>query len=138
MWRREVEAANEAFYGAFESLDLDRMDDVWAHHDGVRCVHPGWGMLVGWARVRRSWEMIFHNTTRMRFSIDDVSVRGHDEIAWVVLTENLVSEAGGQRTQGPILATNVFERVDGLWLLVHHHASGVMRAPDPGPSSTVH
>jgi len=29
----EVEQANEAFYRAFESLDIKKMDEVWARED---------------------------------------------------------------------------------------------------------
>ena len=48
----EVEQANARFYQAFETLDLARMDQVWAHGEHVQCVHPGWPLLVGWAAVR--------------------------------------------------------------------------------------
>ena len=47
-----VEQANTAFYRALESGILERMDEVWAHEDWVRCVHPGWDLLIGWHRVR--------------------------------------------------------------------------------------
>jgi len=48
-----VEEANTAFYRALESGMLERMDDVWAHEDWVRCVHPGWDLLTGWIRVKQ-------------------------------------------------------------------------------------
>ena len=37
--------ANDAFYAAFSSLDIERMSDVWAHDPEVKCVHPGWMLL---------------------------------------------------------------------------------------------
>jgi len=67
-----VEQANAAFYRALESGVLERMEEVWAHDDWVRCVHPGWEMIVGWPRVRESWEMIFEGGQRMRASPSDV------------------------------------------------------------------
>ena len=33
----EVEQANARFYQAFETLDLARMDQVWAHGEHVQC-----------------------------------------------------------------------------------------------------
>ena len=60
--RISIEEANTAFYRALESGMLERMDDVWAHEDWVRCVHPGWDLLTGWNRVRESWEMIFESS----------------------------------------------------------------------------
>lgn len=52
---KEVTVANQKFYEAFESLDIARMDDVWAHQDYVTCIHPGWTIRSGWPAVRDSW-----------------------------------------------------------------------------------
>ena len=39
--------ANEAFYRAFESLEVDRMRAAWRDASHVKCVHPGWMLLEG-------------------------------------------------------------------------------------------
>src|SRR3990172_5044392 len=51
----EVEEAHARFYRAFEGLDLQEMETVWARGEHVRCIHPAWGLLVGWEAVRASW-----------------------------------------------------------------------------------
>ncbi len=123
-----VEAANAGFYRAFEALDLAAMDRVWAHGAYVKCVHPGWPLLVGWDAVRASWEQIFASTAEMRFTVADVRVASVGNLAWVTCTENILSEVRGRVGVTTVLATNVFERVDGRWRLVHHHASHVLAA----------
>ena len=40
--------ANQRFYDAFGSLDMDQMDGVWEQSDRALCVHPGWQPIVGW------------------------------------------------------------------------------------------
>ena len=50
---QEVTQANRMFYEAFESLDIAKMDEVWAHLDYVTCVHPGLGAPLGVARRTR-------------------------------------------------------------------------------------
>ena len=128
---KDVEAANEAFYRAFEALDMRAMEQVWAHGQHVKCVHPGWPLLTGWDAVRTSWETIFANTQEMRFTLTDVRVEAASELAWVTCTENILSETDGRVGVTSILATNVFERDGGAWRMVHHHASHVLgRAPD--------
>ncbi|HXH83949.1 MAG TPA: nuclear transport factor 2 family protein [Candidatus Tectomicrobia bacterium] len=122
----EVEAANAAFYQAFEALDLEAMERVWAHGEHVACVHPGWPLLVGWDAVRASWETIFANTEEMRFTISDVRVAVGEDLAWVTCTENILSEVRGRLSVTSVLATNVFERDARGWRLVHHHASHVV------------
>ncbi|MGH7277825.1 MAG: nuclear transport factor 2 family protein [Candidatus Rokuibacteriota bacterium] len=122
----ELEEANARFYRAFEALDLAEMDAVWAHGDDVKCVHPGWPLLVGWAAVRASWEGIFAGTTEMRFTISDLHIVAAADIGWVTCTENILSETGGRLAVTSILATNLFERGPDGWRIIHHHASHVL------------
>jgi hypothetical protein len=86
----EVEEANARFYRVFETLDLQQMDEIWAHEDHVRCVHPGWCMLAGWVAVRHSWEVIFKNSQEMRFSITDVHALVEGGFGWVTCIENIL------------------------------------------------
>lgn len=121
-----VEDANAEFYRAFESLEIAEMDRVWVHGDHVCCVHPGWPLLRGWPAVRRSWQRIFASTAEMRFTISDVTVNLVGDLAWVTCVENILSEVGERVSVTAILATNLFERTETGWRLVHHHASHVL------------
>ena len=129
-----VAEANARFYRAFESLDMAEMDQVWSHAGYVRCVHPGWCLLAGWEAVRQSWEAIFKGSREMRFSISDVAAHVDGDLAWVTCTENILSHTGDQIAVTALLATNVFERRGGDWLMVHHHASHILTG---NPSSEV-
>lgn len=124
--RAALAEANARFYHAFEALDLDEMDSVWAHGEHVRCVHPGWPLLCGWEAVRESWQRIFEHAVEMRFSLSAVNVNAVGDLGWVTCTENILSEAGERVSVTAILATNLFERGPAGWRLVHHHASHVM------------
>jgi ketosteroid isomerase-like protein len=118
-----IEQANSAFYRALESGVIERMDEVWAHEDWVRCVHPGWDMLTGWSRVRESWMMIFEGGQKMRASPSEVWVWVSGDVAWVTCTENITvfNEASFDSAQAA--ATNLFVHREGRWLMAHHHAS---------------
>lgn len=124
--------ANAGFYRAFESLDIAEMDRVWSHVDYVRCIHPGWCLLVGWDAVRQSWEAIFQGSAEMRFSIADVRPQVEGDLGWVTCTENILSDTRGQVAVTSLLATNVFERRSGEWRMVHHHASHILTGGSPG------
>jgi ketosteroid isomerase-like protein len=121
-----VKRANERFYRAFESLDIDRMAALWVQAERAKCVHPGWDLLEGWEAVGRSWEAIFANTDYMRFVITDVSVHMYGRVAWVTCVENL-SDAPDAPQLSRILATNIYENINNDWRIVHHHASPIMR-----------
>jgi ketosteroid isomerase-like protein len=133
----EVEQANARFYQAFETLDLARMDQVWTHAEHVKCVHPGWPLLVGWEAVRSSWEAIFENTAEMRFTLSDVRAAASGDLGWVTCTENIFSEVRGRLAVTSILATNLFEHGPQGWHMIHHHASHILtRTPDDAGPET--
>ena len=135
--RISVEQANTAFYRALESSLIERMDEVWAHDLWVRCVHPGWDMLTGWLQVRESWIMIFEGGQKMRASPSDVSVHLSGNFAWVSCTENITIFNESSFDSAQAVATNLFIRRDGRWLMVHHHASPIPLIVPDNSSDTI-
>ncbi|MFQ5696553.1 MAG: nuclear transport factor 2 family protein [Terriglobia bacterium] len=120
-----VRAANQRFYSALESLDLDAMDALWLHEDWVACVHPGWELVESWEAVRASWASIFDNTKRMKVAVTDVTVHVEGDAAWVNCVEQVTSSFETGFSTGWVQATNVFLRRAGTWRMVHHHASPI-------------
>ena len=78
---QEVTQANRKFYEAFESLDIAKMDEVWAHLDYVTCVHPGWALRSEWPAVRDSWVLIFNNTFSMKFELTESIIQVAGDMA---------------------------------------------------------
>ncbi len=122
----EVTKANEAFYRAFGSLDIGKMDQVWAKQEYVTCIHPGWTLRVGWPAVRDSWVLIFNNTFSMEFELTEMQIQVAGDLAWVICTENITSRQEDMTQETRVLATNLYERMEGQWLMIHHHGSPVM------------
>jgi len=131
----QVAEANARFYRAFETLDLPVMETVWAHGEHVRCVHPGWPLLVGWAMVRASWETIFTHTGEIRFTLSDIRPSSYGDLAWVTCTEHILTEHQDRIAVTAVLATNLFERDGDRWRMVHHHASHIFGPPAPAPDT---
>ena len=122
----EVTRANQEFYQAFESLDIGRMDRIWAQQEYVTCIHPGWTLRIGWPAVRDSWVLIFNNTFSMKFDLTEIQVQVAGDVAWVICTENITSKQGDTTQESRVLATNLYERVGEQWKIIHHHGSPVM------------
>jgi ketosteroid isomerase-like protein len=121
----EVAEANRRFYAAFESLEVERMEEVWLRESHISCVHPGWGPLFGWGPVMQSWQRIFVNTHEMHITLSNVRVQVAGDAAWVLLTENLRTRHAEGNSTGVVQATNIYERRGHGWFLVHHHGSQV-------------
>ena len=135
---QDVANANLAFYHAFESLDIKRLESVWAKDADIQCGHPGWRILRGWGPVMESWRRILENTPSMKFTLTDVKIEVRGEIAWVTLYENLNSSIEGQNYSAAILTTNMFQKTSEGWRMILHHGSSVSQPADQDDSSTVH
>jgi ketosteroid isomerase-like protein len=135
---QEVANANLAFYRAFESLDVKRMESLWAKDAEIQCGHPGWRILRGWKPVMESWRRIFENTPKIEFTLTDVKIEVHEELAWVTLYENLNSIVEGQKVSASILTTNIFQKSTDGWRMIHHHGSTVAQSPPDEETPTVH
>jgi len=117
-----VQAANAAFYAAFEARDLDAMSRIWEHSDRIVCTHPGWASLRGWGQVAASFFALFQNSQHLQFILTRESAEVAGGTAWVSVDENIL-EVPNATT---VAAFNLFARDDdGDWLMVAHHASPV-------------
>jgi ketosteroid isomerase-like protein len=140
-----IQKVNTRFYNAFESLSLERMEEVWKHSDDVVCVHPGWDLFTGWMAVQESWMTIFQNTERIQFLITNTKIRIFENIiAIVVCLENIQSNVNQNKMIMRVIATNIFERQpivknnnnndEEKWLMIHHHGSLVSNYTPPNVS----
>ena len=124
----ELEAANTAFYDAFEAMSLDHMERVWATDADAYCVHPGGEILRGWPRVRRAWAAVFASTSYIQFIVTNVEASEHGDVGVVSCVENVLAGEGADHLHGgTAVATNVFVRRDGRWRMLAHHASPMLR-----------
>jgi hypothetical protein len=128
----EVLEANERFYRALNALDLRGMERLWSHASFVRCVHPGWELIVGWEAVRASWEGIFRGSSGgPAHSVEaaDVSVHVVSDLGWVSCIERITlppRSSGGSSSTSLAVATNLFQRSPEKgtgWEMILHHAS---------------
>ncbi len=134
--RDAVEAANQAFYDAVETADLDALERLLlggAAGEGVSVVHPGWPVLRGRGHVLRSYALIMANTDYLQFFLTDVEVAVAGDTALVTCTENILSGgpaepdgSAGELVGGLVVATNVFRRTGHGWRMWSHHGSPVL------------
>src|SRR5690606_2016824 len=64
------EAAESAFYAAFEARSLDAMMAVWADDDSIACIHPLAAPLNGYAAVAAGWRSMFEAAGQFRMQIE--------------------------------------------------------------------
>lgn len=137
-----IENNNTRLYKAFESLSIDKMEEVWKHSDDTICIHPGWEMFTGWTAIRESWIRIFENTRMIKFFITNTKVKTFENIAIVVCLENIDTVIDDENSiRMGVIATNIFEHnvknnnnYNNEWLIIHHHGSVVVNYMPPNVS----
>lgn len=117
----ELLRANREFYRAFAAGDFVAMDRVWADHQEILCVHPGWDLLRGRDRVMASWRGILRRPMPVRTRDEVVELLG---AVGVVACVEVLPEA-------ELAATNVFVLEQGRWRMLHHQAGLIARSLHP-------
>ena len=124
--------AENAFYEALESCDLEAMMAVWAEDEEILCVHPTGPRLTGNDQIRESWAQIFSSGVRARVHLSNQVQIGAMMIAVHSVHENFSVE-GDERPRLPIVATNVYLRTAAGWRMIVHHGSPAPGQAQPAP-----
>jgi SnoaL-like domain len=125
----QAEAAVRAFYAAIEDMitgkGLASMERAWHHQTWVTSKHPVTDWAVGWEEVKTVWEVAarFGRKDRGGSRVVDVRIHLRGDLALAAVIFQSAQAWGGER----LMCTDVVERIDGLWKMVHHHA-------DAGPA----
>ncbi|MEA3411021.1 MAG: nuclear transport factor 2 family protein [Pseudomonadota bacterium] len=123
--------AENAFYRAFERGDISSMMAVWSEDDTTVCIHPGGPRIEGLHDIRESWEQIFAVDNDLKFILTDNQYTRDALLSIHQVRESI--EIDGV-LQGTVLATNIYQFVDGSWRMLLHHASadplGTIESPE--------
>ena len=116
--------AENAFYEAFQQLDIELMMTVWANTQDITCIHPGGTRLEGQLNIRDSWQKIFSQDNGIKFEINQKKIVKDGNIAIHHVIEAIYMDG---ELQSEILATNIFRNESGSWHMILHHASPELR-----------
>lgn len=117
---------NARFYEAFENADIEALASVWKHSNSVKCIHPGWQLLEGWESIRQSWVSICSSNAAMKISLRNVEAEIHGKLGIVTLVEEITYTTQSAIRTGAVVATNIFEFIEGNWKMLHHQGSPVI------------
>lgn len=116
------EAAESAFYAAFDARSLDAMMAVWADSASIACVHPLAAPLDGRAAVAAGWQSMFEAAGQFRIQVELAhEVRDATQVIRIVREYLTIGHEAEPRP--PILASNVYRKEADGWRMVLHHAS---------------
>jgi ketosteroid isomerase-like protein len=125
----EVLAATLRFYQAIEDIvdgrGVGAMREAWYHTPRVTSAHPTGEWITGWDEVSATWDVFasFGKKGNGGTQIRDIRVHVFGDIAYTTSVFTASPKWGGAKLN----CTNVLQRIDGVWKIIHHH-------PDRAPS----
>ena len=128
--QKRLRRLTTAFYDALSGRDIAAMRCVWADRPYIVNIGPRSRMMdVGYDAVMPYWERSFNFFSRMSSVSSNTRIRVNGDVAWAIGNEtaDLQPRSGGDVLRFETFVTHVFERIDGKWMLVSHHAQMVPR-----------
>jgi len=130
--RSEEEAVSEAIIRqriedwakALRARDIDRVMSLYAPNIVSFDVDPPL-RFAGTDNKRRAWEKFFTvHTGDLAYDVTDLNIRTEAELAFVHSLNHVSGElASGLKSDMWVRWTGCFQRLDGVWLVVHEHVS---------------
>jgi ketosteroid isomerase-like protein len=119
-----VKAASKAFYAALAVLDNgEAMEKVYAHTPYVTYVGPrAKSIIVGWDEVKKYWPEANKLFTSRNVTLTDQHIHVNGNLAYEMGQETGQPQfKDGRVEKVDYIATNVYEKIDGRWLIISHH-----------------
>lgn len=119
-----VKAASAAFYKALMAKDRGvAMAKVWGHTPYVTYVGPGSkAITVSWEEIGKYWQGTEAVFSEIDVTLSDQLIHVNGELAWEMGQESgTLKFTDGRQGKIDFIVTNVYEKLDGRWLMVSHH-----------------
>ncbi len=119
-----VLAATKRFYDAIEQMvsgkGVEAMNAAWHHTDRVTSGHPSGEWSQGWDEVWATWKLFsqFGRPEGAGSSIRSLRAYVYGDFAYTTCLFTASPAWGGET----LACTNVLQRLDGAWKIIHHHA----------------
>ena len=122
------QAAEDAFYDALETGDLDALLALWDDGDDIACSLPMRPLVTGREAVAGAWREALEALRRIDLQVKHIQWIESADLALHLVEESPVGAPG--RPVAPVYAMNAYRRGENGWRLVVHQNAPV--PPPPG------
>lgn len=119
-----VRRASKAFYSTLPVLDDgSAMQQIWANTPYVTYVGPqGKSIIVGWEAQKKYWNEFNKLFSQRSVALVDDHLHVNGNLAWEIGVETGQAHMkDGTTRKVDWIVTNVYEKLNGRWLMVSHH-----------------
>jgi len=121
----EVRNASNQFYAALNKMvngSSQSLSDIWSHGPSVTTMHPIGGREIGWKDVWATWDQTAQVASDGQVRLEDQFIRVVGDMAYEIGIENAGFSIAGQKVTDKVRVTNIYQKEDGTWKIVHHHS----------------
>lgn len=120
-----VKAASKAFYAALAVIDDGQaMDEVVAHSSYITIVGPlSRSITVRYDAWKKYWADANEQQSLRTISLSEQLIHVNGNLAYEMGQESgTLKLKDGREIKIAAIVTNVYEKIDGRWLMISHHA----------------
>ena len=120
----EVREASKKFYAGLNRMgngEKDTLAVAWSHNGTATAMHPIGGREVGWKAVEGSFNQVAHLASEGKIELKDQLIQVLGDAAYEIGIEAVQFKLGGHEVKGEVRVTNIYNKENGTWKLVHHH-----------------
>lgn len=130
----EIRALWDRATAALCAGDWEGYQELWARTDYIEVIHPDesdW--RVGWEKIGPAYRELLDSGFRCEGATRSMRIHASPsgEMAWA--TAEVVIRTPDSKLERTLWQTLVFERISGVWRLVHGHASVPGQRQEPSP-----
>ncbi len=122
-----MKAASKAFYAALAVIDDGQaMDEVAAHTPYLTIAGPASrSITVGYDAWKKYWAAANQRFSLRTVSLSEQHIHVNGNLGYETGEESgtVKYKDGKKAIEIAAIVTNVYEKIDGRWLMVSHHAS---------------
>jgi ketosteroid isomerase-like protein len=119
-----VKAASSALYASLSTVDIGAVENAWAREPYIRYIGPtNKAISAGWDEVKKTLEASNSALSARKVTLSQAQIQTDGKLAWEVGIETVqrtLKNGEVQNTQN--FVTNIYEKKNGQWLIVSHHA----------------
>jgi ketosteroid isomerase-like protein len=119
-----AKAASSALYASLSTVDIEVVENAWAREPYVRYIGPtNKAISAGWDEVKKTLEASNSALSARKVILSQAQIQTDGKLAWEVGIETVqrtLKNGEVQNTQN--FVTNIYEKKNGQWLIVLHHA----------------
>lgn len=111
------------FYKAFNTGDIELMEQCWLNTDEISMDNPIGGIRRGWDEIKGGYVKIFSGKAKVYVEFYDYSIHSSGNMLFATGRERGYFRNKGIEIPLAIRTTRIFTKIDQQWKQIHHHGS---------------